>query len=579
MANGQNDGKVIAALSPSRAKDFLQCPKLFYYKTVLGIRTPPSEATLRGTMAHHAFERVFDHPVGERGVETALAYVEPAWAVITDPLRERATVPPGSFEDRLRLTEKCYRDLHEPGSPTETRLLTEAEEARRLVPAERLDDFLETVRGVVRGWYAMENPEKFTPTERELYVRAKVGRATVHGFIDRFDAVPAADGAVRHYVSDYKGLALDTPLPTPTGWTTMGRVRVGDRLLGSLGEPVTVTETTPEQRRECFEITFDDGTSLVADDVHLWMVLTPEPGVHPTAALPGLLRTGEVHLPAAVPVNLPGVDAPCDPYAIGPALSTVETLHPESPEFRTLSAVTRGDHAQRLALLRGLRAAAGARYPDGVEVRDETVAALLSEVITLSGLPARRWVRTAGALRHPLSDAELAAAGDPADAARSRRLIGVRPVASVPTRCVAVDAPDRLYLAGRGMVPTHNTGKKPSPRFEDEAFFQLEVYALALAEARGVTTDQLRLVYTNEARPDGVLARNVTPAMLARTRAKIHAVWDGIEKAGRTGVWPTRKQRLCDWCHFQDVCPAWRPELEGLLPEEIERRLSGPSAD
>ena len=28
-----------------------------------------------------------------------------------------------------------------------------------------------------------------------------------------------------------KALALDTPLPTPTGWTTMGEVQVGDRLL------------------------------------------------------------------------------------------------------------------------------------------------------------------------------------------------------------------------------------------------------------------------------------------------------------------------------------------------------------
>src|SRR5262249_7380627 len=30
-------------------------------------------------------------------------------------------------------------------------------------------------------------------------------------------------------------------------------------------------------------------------------------------------------------------------------------------------------------------------------------------------------------------------------------------VDSVPTKCIAVDAPDRLYLAGHGCVPTHNT--------------------------------------------------------------------------------------------------------------------------
>jgi replicative DNA helicase len=32
-----------------------------------------------------------------------------------------------------------------------------------------------------------------------------------------------------------KALALDTPLPTPTGWTTMGEVRVGDMLIGANG--------------------------------------------------------------------------------------------------------------------------------------------------------------------------------------------------------------------------------------------------------------------------------------------------------------------------------------------------------
>src|SRR6476619_6430880 len=34
-----------------------------------------------------------------------------------------------------------------------------------------------------------------------------------------------------------KALALDTPLPTPTGWTTMGDVAVGDELIGDDGKP------------------------------------------------------------------------------------------------------------------------------------------------------------------------------------------------------------------------------------------------------------------------------------------------------------------------------------------------------
>jgi replicative DNA helicase len=40
----------------------------------------------------------------------------------------------------------------------------------------------------------------------------------------------------------------------------------------------------------------------------------------------------------------------------------------------------------------------------------------------------------------------------------SERLItAVRPIPSVPVRCVEVDSPDHLYLASRSMVPTHNS--------------------------------------------------------------------------------------------------------------------------
>ena len=39
----------------------------------------------------------------------------------------------------------------------------------------------------------------------------------------------------------------------------------------------------------------------------------------------------------------------------------------------------------------------------------------------------------------------------------SRFITDVRPIASVPVRCVEVDNGDHMYLAGRAMVPTHNS--------------------------------------------------------------------------------------------------------------------------
>ena len=72
-----------------------------------------------------------------------------------------------------------------------------------------------------------------------------------------------------------KALALDTPLPTPTGWTTMGEVAVGDELIGADGRPTPVVAATEVMAgRPCYEVEFSDGTSIVADAEHQWLTET-----------------------------------------------------------------------------------------------------------------------------------------------------------------------------------------------------------------------------------------------------------------------------------------------------------------
>ncbi|GIJ81049.1 replicative DNA helicase [Micromonospora phaseoli] len=72
-----------------------------------------------------------------------------------------------------------------------------------------------------------------------------------------------------------KALALDTPLPTPTGWTTMGEVKVGDHLIGADGRPTKVTHAFEvRHNRPCYEVEFSDGSVIVADAEHLWKTTT-----------------------------------------------------------------------------------------------------------------------------------------------------------------------------------------------------------------------------------------------------------------------------------------------------------------
>jgi replicative DNA helicase len=68
-----------------------------------------------------------------------------------------------------------------------------------------------------------------------------------------------------------KAVALSTPLPTPSGWTTMGDLKAGDWLLGADGKPTKVVAATDVMAgRPCYEVEFDDGSVIVADAQHQW---------------------------------------------------------------------------------------------------------------------------------------------------------------------------------------------------------------------------------------------------------------------------------------------------------------------
>lgn len=67
-----------------------------------------------------------------------------------------------------------------------------------------------------------------------------------------------------------KGLALDTPIPTPRGWTTMGELNVGDSVFDGNGYPTRVSDVSEVKRIKCYEVMFSNGDSIVCDDEHLW---------------------------------------------------------------------------------------------------------------------------------------------------------------------------------------------------------------------------------------------------------------------------------------------------------------------
>lgn len=90
---------------------------------------------------------------------------------------------------------------------------------------------------------------------------------------------------------DPKAVALDTRIPTPSGWTTMGDIQVGDQVIGRDGAPCNVVHKSRifnADETHLYEFVFDDGQVIRADQNHQWVVASPKDR---TALKSGLGRT------------------------------------------------------------------------------------------------------------------------------------------------------------------------------------------------------------------------------------------------------------------------------------------------
>ncbi|WP_111510553.1 replicative DNA helicase [Mycobacterium kyogaense] len=272
-----------------------------------------------------------------------------------------------------------------------------------------------------------------------------------------------------------KALALDTPLPTPSGWTTMGEVAVGDELIGPDGLPTRVVAATEVMtERPCFEVEFFDGTVIVADAEHQWLT---SGAIRTTQEIAETLSTGHTVTNTAA-IQRADADLPVPPYTFGASLcgSTADPeiqmwigaeapIAPGAARDRIPAEYLRASETQRRALLAGLLDTCGTVAGDGsieVELADERLARDVAELVVSLGYRCESEV--AGRLRITAADSvfrlhrkELLHKERRGTGVATRTIVDVRPVPSMPVRCVEVDNSSHMYLASRSMVPTHNS--------------------------------------------------------------------------------------------------------------------------
>jgi putative RecB family exonuclease len=188
-------------LSPSRMKDYEQCPKLYYFKN-LGISTPPTLAIAKGVISHIVFDILFDHVKSERDKSLAVKYVTPAINITIDPYAKKNkdySQEEINLRDKNNLWEECMSD-----DMNMERKIQDAEQYKKIITMENIEEFTKECEKAVLGWFAMENPMKFDPMEREFYISGQVGKVEVHGVIDRIDKIVNRNNEIEYYISDYK---------------------------------------------------------------------------------------------------------------------------------------------------------------------------------------------------------------------------------------------------------------------------------------------------------------------------------------------------------------------------------------
>lgn len=71
-----------------------------------------------------------------------------------------------------------------------------------------------------------------------------------------------------------KGEKASAKVLTPTGFTTFGELKVGDKVISGTGKVAEVLGIFPKPKMPCYKLTFNDGSSVVCSQDHIWHVQT-----------------------------------------------------------------------------------------------------------------------------------------------------------------------------------------------------------------------------------------------------------------------------------------------------------------
>lgn len=481
------------ALSASTAQAMDGCVARWAGERLLPRGEDPFSGAFQGSVVHDFFEKLY------------------------------ALLPPMRTRERVEAMLSIAADKQWPVDPQAPPEVITAVLANRA-------QWVAEVRFAYEGIFTIEDPKKIRVLALEMKIEdIELDGVPVVGYIDRTSEVESSTDDIGMSIDDYKGLALDTLIPTPSGWTTMEKLAKGDTVFGSDGAPVTVTVKSGTHHRRCFELVFNDGSRIVCDNVHFWSVIDSA-GTEITLdaeQLHARVAAGEqFFLPAAGALRLPVSEDP---------------MRGSEEQRRWLLASMTGQGSQGTHL-----------FTTSNPVRARKVFELAA---SLGMVPVRTDAGGSSTVSYSSTPHQM------------RSISAVTEVDSVPTQCIAVDSTDSLYLCGEAMIPTHNTGKKiPNPRYGDHYGDQLRVYTRSVHIITGVKPVKAELLYTKVRKAVPV---DISERAINKTLKHFSAAWDKHNRYMDEGSFPMETGPLCGWCPLVNSCPMAKaaglgPRTEGL---------------
>lgn len=279
-------------LSASASNSLRGCMARFAADSTLPRMDDPFSPAELGTGAHEVLENLYDLPGPQRTKENL----------------ERISL---ELADKMWDAEKLARHTISTNS----------------VNGEVKKEWEARVREMALGDFVLEDPTQVDVFQPEwalkgIELAVPDGRLIpMIGFIDRTDFTPEGKLSIR----DYKGLALDTPIPTTDGWKTVGTLEVGDFVYAPSGKPTKVTLKSEIHNRPCYEFTLSDGSKVISDHVHDWVVYTPKGELTIEAQhlyewfrdLSAEGKTRAFSIGNSEPVEFPTGNLTIDPYILG----------------------------------------------------------------------------------------------------------------------------------------------------------------------------------------------------------------------------------------------------------------------